>query len=395
MDEVTVGGADLDVVELALTVGGLRLGSGPAVLIDPERTPIAALAGDGSLKALQPLAPRPDIVGAVPLSDATVRSAAAAVVFDALPSRAQVAALDALDDGPVAWIALTGRARRTTTASALLGAVRAAATAWSTRTGRAAPVVALPWTLAAQPEHFAVPGPLADADALAGWLASAAGLPEVIVLGESEEHRVLARLEADADGAARALFPSEVLPFHRGERGGGAVVLFTGLSGAGKSTVARAVAAHLEARGTVVSVLDGDEVRQLLSAGLGFDADGRTRNIARIGWVAAQIARAGGVVVAAPIAPFAAGRAEVRRMAEEAGARFVLVHVATALEVCEARDRKGLYAAARAGRIPDFTGISSPYEPPSDADVTVDTAVAEVDDAAAAVLSQLDDMLGP
>ncbi|RIX28905.1 adenylyl-sulfate kinase [Amnibacterium setariae] len=166
-------------------------------------------------------------------------------------------------------------------------------------------------------------------------------------------------------------------------------MLFTGLSGAGKSTIARAVAARLLEQGDLVSVLDGDEVRQVLSAGLGFDAEDRARNVARIAWVAAEIARVGGTAIAAPIAPFAAGRAQARRRAEAAGARFLLVHVATPLAVCEARDRKGLYAAAREGRLPDFTGVSSPYEAPLDADVTVDAAVAAVDEAADAVVAAL------
>jgi sulfate adenylyltransferase len=232
-----------------------------------------------------------------------------------------------------------------------------------------------------------LPAELAGADALAGWLSGVLGLDEVVVLGESDEHRALARLEDDAAGAARALFPAEVLPFHRADpHHGGLVLLLTGLSGSGKSTVARAVAAALGADGAAVTVLDGDEVRQLLSSGLGFDAEGRATNIRRIGWVAARIAASGGTAVAAPIAPFAHGRTEMRRMAQEAGARFVLVHVATPLEVCEARDRKGLYAAARAGRIGEFTGISSPYEAPTDADVTIDTSVTTVDEAVRAVL---------
>jgi sulfate adenylyltransferase len=137
-------------------------------------------------------------------------------------------------------------------------------------------------------------------------------------------------------------------------------------------------------------VLDGDEVRTLLSAGLGFDAAGRAMNIRRIGWVASLVARHGGTAIAAPIAPFADGRAEMRARVEGEGGRFVLVHVATPLEVCEARDRKGLYAKARAGLIPDFTGISSPYEAPVDADLVVDTSRTDVDAAADAVVALLE-----
>ena len=117
-----------------------------------------------------------------------------------------------------------------------------------------------------------------------------------------------------------------------------------------------------------MTLLDGDEVRQVLSAGLGYDAASRAANIERIAYVAALVAEHGGIAIAAPIAPFAAGRQHARELAERHGA-FLLVHVSTPLAVCEARDRKGLYARARAGEIADFTGISSPYEVPDDADV--------------------------
>ena len=159
----------------------------------------------------------------------------------------------------------------------------------------------------------------------------------------------------------------------RSERG--LVVFFTGLSGSGKSTLARDLRDALLERGDrKVSLLDGDLVRQLLSAGLTFSREDRDLNIARIGYVATEVARAGGIALCAPIAPYAAARAGVRSMVSEAGG-FVLVHVATPLEACEARDRKGLYAKARAGVIGSFTGISDPYEEPADADLVVDTSV--------------------
>jgi sulfate adenylyltransferase len=165
----------------------------------------------------------------------------------------------------------------------------------------------------------------------------------------------------------------------------GLVMLFTGLSGSGKSTVARAVVERLlERSGRTVSLLDGDIIRTMLSSGLGFSRPDRELNVRRIGWVAAEIARHGGTAVCAPIAPYAAVRAEVRAMAEAAGA-YVLVHVATPLEVCEARDRKGLYAKARAGEIPEFTGISDPYEVPGDADVVIDTSTMSLDECVDAV----------
>ena len=145
----------------------------------------------------------------------------------------------------------------------------------------------------------------------------------------------------------------------------GLVLFFTGLSGSGKSTVAQAVIdALLEAGERTVTSLDGDVVRRNLSAGLTFSREDRETNIRRIGWVAAEISRHGGVAVCSPIAPFDATRQDVRAMTEAAGGAFFLVHVATPLEECERRDRKGLYAKARRGEIPDFTGISSPYEEP-------------------------------
>jgi sulfate adenylyltransferase len=158
----------------------------------------------------------------------------------------------------------------------------------------------------------------------------------------------------------------------------GLVVFFTGLSGSGKSTLARALVDRLlEVGERTVTSLDGDVVRHLLSKGLGFSREDRETNIVRIGFVAAEIARHGGVAVCSPIAPFEATRARVRRMVEQAGGGFMLVHVATPLEECERRDRKGLYAKARAGLIADFTGISSPYEEPTDA-LRIDTSQRDI-----------------
>lgn len=171
---------------------------------------------------------------------------------------------------------------------------------------------------------------------------------------------------------------------------GGVVVLLTGLSGSGKSTLARALRDHLvEEEGRTVSLLDGDVVRRHLSAGLSFSPADRETNIRRIGWVAAEIARHGGLALASPIAPFESTRQDVRRMVEGRGGRFVLVHVATPLEECERRDRKGLYARARAGEIPDFTGISSPYETPTDATLTLDTTGRDVEDLVHEILAAL------
>jgi sulfate adenylyltransferase len=169
----------------------------------------------------------------------------------------------------------------------------------------------------------------------------------------------------------------------------GLVVFFTGLSGSGKSTVARGLVEALIERGDrTVSMLDGDVVRRLLSAGLTFSRADRDLNIRWIGYVAAEIARHGGLAVCAPIAPYASTRAEVRRMVTEVG-DFFLVHVATPLEVCEARDRKGLYAKARAGLIPEFTGVSDPYEVPLDADLVLDTSTMTEEAAVAVTLDHL------
>ncbi len=171
----------------------------------------------------------------------------------------------------------------------------------------------------------------------------------------------------------------------------GITVFFTGLSGSGKSTVARGLAdALVERGGRTVTLLDGDVVRRMLSAGLTFSRADRDANIRRIGFVAAEITRHGGVAICAPIAPYAATRAEVRRMVSVSG-DFVLVHVATPLEECERRDRKGLYAKARAGLIPEFTGISDPYEAPADADLTLDTSTMTPDEAVGRVLEVLVD----
>jgi sulfate adenylyltransferase len=129
----------------------------------------------------------------------------------------------------------------------------------------------------------------------------------------------------------------------------------------------------LEIGGRGVSLLDGDLVRSHLSSELGFSKEHRDLNIRRIGFVASEITRAGGIAICAPIAPYDVVRREVREMIEPCGG-FILVHVATPLEVCEQRDRKGMYAKARAGIIKEFTGISDPYEEPEDADVVIDTS---------------------
>lgn len=170
----------------------------------------------------------------------------------------------------------------------------------------------------------------------------------------------------------------------------GVTIFFTGLSGAGKSTIAKALLARLMAAGSrSVTLLDGDIVRQHLSSELGFSRAHRDLNILRIGFVASEITKHGGIAICAPIAPYAATRLQVREMVAKHGA-FIEVYVATSLEVCEARDRKGLYAKVRAGLIKEFTGINDPYEIPTAPQVTIDTATCTPLQAADQVLSCLE-----
>jgi sulfate adenylyltransferase len=170
----------------------------------------------------------------------------------------------------------------------------------------------------------------------------------------------------------------------------GFTVLFTGLSGAGKSTIAGVLMSKLLEMGDrPVTLLDGDIVRKHLSSELGFSVEDRNTNIRRIGFVASEITKNGGIALCAPIAPYESVRQEVREMIEPLGG-FVLVHVSTALELCEARDRKGLYAKARAGVIQQFTGISDPYEPPANATVVIDTMHVSPEAAAQRILLELE-----
>lgn len=166
----------------------------------------------------------------------------------------------------------------------------------------------------------------------------------------------------------------ELRKTHRPRHNQGLVVFFTGLSGAGKSTIANALMIKLLEQGRrSVTLLDGDHVRKNLSSELGFSKEHRDLNVKRIGYVASEIAKHGGIALCAPIAPYDSVRKEVRDMVKSNGGGFILVHVATSIEECEKRDRKGLYAAARAGKIKEFTGVSDPYEEPKDAEITLNT----------------------
>ncbi|WP_394349824.1 bifunctional sulfate adenylyltransferase/adenylylsulfate kinase [Roseivivax sediminis] len=172
----------------------------------------------------------------------------------------------------------------------------------------------------------------------------------------------------------------------------GFTVFFTGFSGSGKSTIANALMVKLmEMGGRPVTLLDGDIVRKNLSSELGFSKEHRDLNIRRIGYVASEITKNGGIAICAPIAPYAATRRAVREDVEQYGA-FVEVHVATSLEECERRDRKGLYKLAREGKIKEFTGISDPYDVPANPELSVDTEGQEVDNCAHQVVLKLESM---
>ena len=169
----------------------------------------------------------------------------------------------------------------------------------------------------------------------------------------------------------------------------GSTVWLTGLSGAGKSTIADAVAATLCAQGREVEVLDGDELRRGLSAGLGFSREDRDTHVRRVGFVAELLARHGVVVLVPVIAPYAAVRDEVRAAHDVRGTGYLEVHVATPLVECARRDVKGLYAKAAAGEIVAMTGVDDPYEEPDKPDLRLDTTGLDVPTAAGAVLDLL------
>lgn len=194
------------------------------------------------------------------------------------------------------------------------------------------------------------------------------------------------------DIPAWASFPEVVAELHkfrpmRKQRG--FTVFFTGLSGSGKTTLSQALHLKLmELTGRAVTLLDGDVVRTLLSSGLSFSKEDRDLNIRRIGYFASEVTRHGGIAICAPIAPYRTTRQAVRDMIEPIGG-FFEVHVSTALEVCEARDPKGLYAKARAGLIKEFTGVSDPYETPDAPEVNIDTGKLQVDEAVELIVSRL------
>ena len=171
----------------------------------------------------------------------------------------------------------------------------------------------------------------------------------------------------------------------------GLTLWFTGLSGAGKSTIANIVGAELEERGVLAEYLDGDVVRTHLSKGLGFSKEDRDTNIERIGWVASRLTRHGAAVLVSAISPYEETRRKARAMVEEFGP-FVEVYVEASVDECARRDVKGLYAKAFAGEIKEFTGVSDPYEPPPSPELVVKTEELEPEEAARLVLDKLEQL---
>jgi sulfate adenylyltransferase len=169
----------------------------------------------------------------------------------------------------------------------------------------------------------------------------------------------------------------------------GLTIFMTGLSGAGKSTIATALVQRLEKEDSRnVSLLDGDVIRRILSSELGYSREHRDLNILRIGYVASEITKHGGIAVCAVIAPYVAMRRQVRSMVNQHG-DFVEVYVATPLEVCEQRDPKGLYSKARAGLIKEFTGVNDPYEVPTNAEIVLDASRLSVRESTAQIMRHI------
>jgi len=365
----------LDRLELVLsgflTQQSLRVPapSSGATLLDAENTPVAEIR-DGAAAPRQTLARgygtswRPDL--RISAQEIATRSGGAVAVLPlaAPPHTEQIAALmraavavrPTAPHALIAILASRGQSLHDTYRPNLLTDVALAIRddLRTTHPNVVTEVVVLPWpadgSVALQELRF-----VTDSDTV---------LPLDVTEHETSEYPV----------QSRSLLPHTRRRLeHRG-----AVVLFTGLSGSGKSTIARALSEALLDRFAHVDLLDGDVVRRRVSSTLGFDRAARNQHVVKIGEIA----------IAAPIAPFDEARQRVRA-AVPGGTPFLLVYVSTPLEVCEARDRKGLYARARAGEVKDFTGISSPFEVPHDADLVIDASINSVSDAVADILNLL------
>ncbi|WP_349829379.1 adenylyl-sulfate kinase [Brevibacterium litoralis] len=394
---------EVDLVELVLGGGLDTLPLVPrpkagTVLTDAENTPLAQIDTEGDLTALKPLA-----IAAGALGDPAVRRSATdtraetstagrvlGVWLPEAPTRAEDDAILAAAGAAGDALLFVPAARHTVPGSAVrpagrLRIARNLAERIHSAHSVATTVVVVPWP------SGEISGELDPRDVMTSY-----GASEHMRIPRKRTPRQIAAIGAMENSfatAARDIYSpvaaAEVIQAHQHSTHTGTVVFFTGFSGSGKSTIAKALAADLEGEGTTVTLLDGDEVRHHLSKGLGFSREDRETNVERIGYAASLIGKHGGLAIAAPIAPFASARQTARRLAEEAGARFLLVWISTSLEVCEQRDRKGLYAKARAGEIPDFTGISSPYEKPTDADLVIDAGEVSIEDAVALVKREL------
>ncbi|CUR57614.1 putative adenylylsulfate kinase [metagenome] len=355
-------------------------GTTEAELVDPEGLPLARVSADGSLEPLTHAQYGP--FRRLHLTPAQAREQHAGATFVPVVDALTEADLDDLRGlGRVVLVALMGTGTPSLSPVALVRATLAAADLLDDASVVAVPLpshgdAATDHDLGAQVvATYAGPDPVHALTTPTASVVEVRGAPATSL--ETPYPQAIAEIvEADQPE------PEEQ----------GLVLFFTGLSGSGKSTLARALIDRLLEQGDrTVTSLDGDVVRRHLSAGLTFSKADRETNIRRIGWVAAEIARHGGVAVCSPIAPFAETRDQVQQMVEDTGGAFFLVHVATPLEECERRDRKGLYAKARAGEIPEFTGISSSYEEPLDPAVRVDTTGRTIEDALDDVLVALDD----
>jgi sulfate adenylyltransferase len=395
LEQVLLGATSLRSMEDAL---GLDLMLPDDVsLHDSENTPVARIRG-GVIASLRPLSqgigPQWDpAVRRRPgeVRDAIGKSQTVALALHTPPTLAEMdealATVAARGANTLILAALVSRGRDPDAAVASLrigpnGLVRATQGVAEELSlhGQATRIVplAIPWPLRSL-------NPLLEREAEVRTLLASYGASTVLIGGNQQQFD-----EAAASQQLPAASRIELERVRSAPRLAPATIFFTGLSGSGKSTIARAVAERLlDASATEIVLLDGDEIRRRVSQDLGFDRASRNTNVARIAEAAAKVAKSGGIAIAAPIAPFAEGRARAREVASTAGP-FLLVHVSTPLEVCEARDRKGLYAKARTGEVKDFTGISSPYEIPTDADLVIDASVVSVESAVDQILEELE-----